>query len=255
LELNPGVPFSLSDQSQTSIDTQNEGRQLSSYSFPIVRGMAALVFFALVVYVLVRVFALMDKKLFVQLILVSLALILVGSILPSLPQGQAPSFPNLAPERKVVPTSEVAAPIGEPPQMLIRFVVIGLIVGFVLLVIYLFWRSGGSHRSRGELLKEAEEAALALQSGLDLRSVIMRCYYQMSEILKEEKGVERSDDMTPQEFQSLLINRGLPAEPVRRLTSIFQKMRYSGQAASHQDEVDASNSLYQLIKYFGEIKD
>jgi hypothetical protein len=55
--------------------------------------------------------------------------------------------------------------------------------------------------------------------------------------------------MTVREFEGLLASLGFPYSPVRQLTYLFEKVRYGGEKMNEIEEMDASQSLNQIIDY------
>jgi len=117
-------------------------------------------------------------------------------------------------------------------------------IGFLLLasvaaVIWLVWkRTRPQTFTLQRLSKEAEIALHTIQTGGDLRSTILRCYAEMCHILNENKGIVRQDAMTPREFEGRLLQAGLPEEPVRQLTRLFESVRYgAAQPDSRQEHL------------------
>jgi hypothetical protein len=142
-----------------------------------------------------------------------------------------------------------APPIGFPPAGLIRLVWIGLAVGIVLLGIWArHWRI---HQTRAAnlLTLEAERAMQALQTGLDLKSVIVQCYRQMSWKLQKENGIELSDTMTAREFEGLLDVKGFPHAPVHQLTRLFEVARYGVRQLDASDEREAFYCLNAIVQH------
>ena len=100
-----------------------------------------------------------------------------------------------------------------------------------------------------ELAEQAEDAAEAIRAGADLRDTVMLCYYRMSETLKEQRGIWRERDMTPREFETYLSRSGIPAKHVRRLTRLFEKVRYGAKTIGAEDERQALSSLGAIVEY------
>jgi len=100
-----------------------------------------------------------------------------------------------------------------------------------------------------ELAEQAEDAAEAIRAGADLRDTVMLCYYRMSETLQEQRGIWRERAMTPREFETYLARSGIPAEHVRRLTRLFEKVRYGAKTIEAEDERQALSSLGAIVEY------
>ncbi len=77
-----------------------------------------------------------------------------------------------------------------------------------------------------ELAEKAEEAREEIEAGGDLRHTVIRCYVEMSRIVRESRGVQRERGATPHEFEEQLRRAGLPGEPVHDLTQLFEEVRY-----------------------------
>ena len=99
------------------------------------------------------------------------------------------------------------------------------------------------------LADEAQAALTSLSEGDSLENDIVSCYVQMSRILRDARGIERSRAMTPAEFQTELVRRGLPAEPVSQLTQLFEQVRYGRQAAGEAEQKRAAESLAAVVAY------
>ena len=86
----------------------------------------------------------------------------------------------------------------------------------------------------------------------DSTDVIMDCYYRMSDIVFEKKNMDRSASMTPSEFASQLENAGLPSDAVRRLTRLFESVRYGGRKSDSVSVNEAVACLTTILHYCGE---
>ncbi len=89
----------------------------------------------------------------------------------------------------------------------------------------------------------AQQAADELRAGSNVEGTVQRCYLEMCDVLQRERGVARSVATTPSEFQSMLMERDVPADAVQVLTSLFEKIRYGGGSASPDDQQRAIESL------------
>ncbi|MBT3314027.1 MAG: DUF4129 domain-containing protein [Anaerolineae bacterium] len=85
-----------------------------------------------------------------------------------------------------------------------------------------------------------------LSEGQEWEDVIINAYMQMSEIARDRRGVLRQQAMTPSEFMSRLEFAGLPPDPIRRLTRLFEKVRYSGKRAA-ENEIDEARACLKAI--------
>jgi hypothetical protein len=99
-----------------------------------------------------------------------------------------------------------------------------------------------------ELAEEAQSALDALQAGADFRNTIIRCYRDMSEALRTQRGIRREEAMTPREFEARLTRHGLPDAPVRQLTRLFELARYGAAMPGELEEDQAITSLSAIIE-------
>jgi hypothetical protein len=139
-------------------------------------------------------------------------------------------------------------PLGPLPPGLIWLVWLGLAAGLTGLGLWLALRPPA--KSSSDRLKlEAERALQALKTGLDLRNVILRCYWQMAQVLQQEQGLEKEAAMTVREFERLLEDRGVPPTPVHQLTQLFEAARYGRRPSSPDDERQAVDCLTAIVHY------
>ena len=87
-----------------------------------------------------------------------------------------------------------------------------------------------------------------MRSGVNLRNVILRCYVEMGRTVDEWRGVQRTQDMTPREFETSLTAIGLPQKPVSDLTRLFETVRYGTNEPSKEEEETAESSLTAIIQ-------
>lgn len=214
---------------------------------PFIQGAAAFIFIVLLFFLAINLISAVGYK---RILKSAVALAISLAILVILPRID---FPELNPAAvEPIATAEApvfeypTTPLGDPPESLIWIVIIVLGVAAAGLLLWFFLRRR-KPEPLNRLLQEAENAMNALQNGVDLRNVIVRCYIQMCDALQEERGIERGIAVTPHEFIELLLAKGLPGEPVRLLTRLFETVRYGNQTVSMQDEQDALESLSAIV--------
>jgi hypothetical protein len=149
----------------------------------------------------------------------------------------------------VVPT---LAPIPGPSEtaiVLISVILSLVMVSIIGVALWFLWRRSKPDLSPNRLIaRQAQSALDALQAGGDLKNTIIRCYYQMSAVINQQRGIQRSQAMTPHEFEQYLASNGLPGEPVRQLTHLFEEVRYGDLPAGASEEQVALNSLTAIIE-------
>lgn len=200
----------------------------------------ALGFIALLVLLVFSLFRKADLKKLLRLLgglaAVVLLMFLVGFLRLPAPPEAAFSEEEVA---RAAPAQALAiAPIGDPPAGLAELVLAALIVGAVALGGWLVY-SALRKRPEDALAREAAAALKAIDEGGDLRDVILNCYLQMTRAVKAGRGLEREETMTPREFEEVLRARGVPDEPIRQLTGLFEMARYSRRTPDRQDEAAA----------------
>jgi hypothetical protein len=177
------------------------------------------------------------------LALMTVLAVLLNRLGDSAAQSQAQS-----PETFVVPppSNYNIAPIGEAPAGF-AWVVMGLVLLLALAgITWLIVRTLRSQQPGKRLAGEAEAALRAIEDGQDLQDVILRSYQQMAALVSRERGLEREDSTTPREFEEVLIAGGLPSEPVRGLTRLFEKVRYGGRPGDAEDKRTAQACFTKL---------
>lgn len=128
------------------------------------------------------------------------------------------------------------------------------LAGFLLLVLlaalaWYFWRRRQGSFSISERIGFEAAAALdELRSGGDFRSVILRCYAEMCQVLIQQRGIKREQGVTPREFETSLMLAGMPPQPVRKLTSLFERVRYGSESAAPEEEQEALSALEDIAE-------
>jgi hypothetical protein len=146
----------------------------------------------------------------------------------------------------------------EDPPDLIDWVSAATTAGIIVIAavgIVLLWRNREKFLNRKpplEIISDEAEATLAeIRAGANLRDAVMQCYYDMSQALKKGRGLERQEGMTPREFEEVLERAGIPDRSVRRLTRLFEMVRYGGQIASERDKLEAIDCLQAIVQAAG----
>jgi hypothetical protein len=246
LVFKPGLPIPSFVEGQvvlSPVEGGPPGMSMSSIAGIVVLIVLAVSFLALVIWALKGVhwkrllpsaFSLIWK-----LAIVAGIILLVISLLPRNP-GVMPGVP-MPPPKPVI-----AAPLGTVPPFLIWAAAIMLAAVIIFLTVRMLASRRAPDPRTWEL--EVEQARQALLDGQDLREVIIRCYRRMCEALQEERGIERETSMTTGEFERVLAEKGLPREPVGRLTRLFETARYSPWQPAPGDERSAIQCLEAILE-------
>ena len=91
-----------------------------------------------------------------------------------------------------------------------------------------------------------------LRSGRESSDVIINCYLRMSDVVADKRHLQREIAMTPQEFALRLERAGLPGDAVRRLTRLFEMVRYGDRKSAPKDITEAVSCLNTILHYCGE---
>lgn len=244
LQFQPGLPIPGAESNETS-STGTAGSNPSADEFHWVLQLSlALGFTALVI---VLVVSLVKKANYKKIIPVAAGLLillclflLVDQIQFSTPQYSSAPVQGIATQPSV--TYEIA-PIGQPPAELFQVVMVILIIGAAVLIFWLLYQVLRRQKREDRVASEAGAALKAIESGVDLRNVIIRSYMQMLSIAEEEQGIVRVDSATPREFERVMTARGIPQVPLHQLTGLFEKVRYGSKPTDLQDEQSAIECL------------
>ncbi|MBW2624277.1 MAG: DUF4129 domain-containing protein, partial [Deltaproteobacteria bacterium] len=138
--------------------------------------------------------------------------------------------------------------IPDPPQWLV-LIASFLISAFILGVGIFIWRRlRGQSSPLEQVAEEARKTIDEIRSGLDLKEGIFRCYYEMTRVLSEERGLKRRRAMTTREFEKQLEEAGLPGGHVKRLTRLFEQVRYGSQHLGEREEREALDCLTAIVE-------
>jgi len=153
-----------------------------------------------------------------------------------------------APEVVVTPPPYVPPVI---PPWLIYLVSLLVVLFFAGIGFWLYRFFRPPKHQLQNLARAARSALKDLSAGRDWDDTVIQCYARMSDALGRERGLHRQQGMTPQEFASRLEQAGLPSDPVRRLTRLFEKARYGGRKSSREDVNEAVVCLTAILHAVG----
>jgi flagellar biogenesis protein FliO len=140
-------------------------------------------------------------------------------------------------------TSEQSTLTVDPPDEWFLVVKLALATGACLVCAWLVYRIVRAVRQEDAIAREASAALKAIEQGIDFRNVIISAYLRMLQIVKEERGIEREESVTPREFEGLLAERGVAVTPIRQITRLFEQARYSTRPPDPADEQAAIDCL------------
>lgn len=195
------------------------------------------------------------KRLFMTLIFVLLVLFIADRYRDRL-QEQPLEMPTVEGmegllEAGPAPIPEPPPFVTDPPIWLTWAVEVAVALAFFILLWYLWKRLRPKPDPQSLLVDEAANALAELEAGGDLRDVVLRCYIQMTAVLKENHRVERRHAMTPREFESQLAAAGLGDEHIHQLTRLFESVRYGTQSGTGKAAQEASDCLQAIVQTYG----
>jgi hypothetical protein len=169
-----------------------------------------------------------------------------------LDRGQEIQFPGMSSPPEPLSPAPTAEFVADPSRWLVLAASLALavlLVASLVGVAWFFWRR--RRRPASPLGQLARDALQALEAGADLKNTVIRCYFQMARVLDEQRGIRRQQSMTPREFERRLEEAGLPGEPVRQLTRLFEEVRYGTMVPGEREERQAIASLRAIVEACG----
>jgi hypothetical protein len=251
LHFQPGVPFSLGNP-PPEISQENPastGGDLSA----IIRGIAAVMTLLLAVYIIIHLLTPEGRKRLLSDVLALGFLFLVLTLLPhnnQLPTAATQPAPAPQQQPQALPTTPIASIISNPPTWIdfVAIVILGILSAvLVVLIVGMPRRTKRRVTARERLAQHAESAVESLHQGGNLRNVVMQCYVDMENVVHEQRNIQRDQAMTVQEFESQLIEQGLPVEAVSRLTRLFEQVRYGTGVPGEAEEKEPMESLSAIV--------
>lgn len=264
LKMLPGRPFPLQWQQPPPGESAPFG---NGYWFLVlIRGFLILCLISVLFYVFINLLTTEGRKRLLKNLIQMAALVLVVYLLLSLlesatkrnPQQQQEEQPGVGqlgalPTAEGLPATPAQASTNASPWLDVG-ICLGLAFVLAILITFLAW---GIYKASREatghtitrLADEAQEAIDALYAGGNIRDTVIRCYIQMTQVLAEERNLRREDAMTPHEFEQILLTRlKLPETPVRRLTGLFEAVRYGDYQPGKREEMEAIDSLSAIAE-------
>lgn len=132
---------------------------------------------------------------------------------------------------------------------------IAILLVIVARKVHAAWKEMNASEAEPSIKKIAGIARSSLReisSGRDSTDVIINCYLRMSAVVADKRNLNRSVAMTPNEFAGRLEQAGFPGDAVRRLTRLFEKVRYGGHRTDSSAVNEAVACLTTILHYCGE---
>jgi hypothetical protein len=135
-----------------------------------------------------------------------------------------------------------------PPNWLVflsSFLLSAIILGVMLFLWHRFRRRA---HPLDLVAREAKKALDTINAGGDLKEGVVRYYCEMVRVVSKEKGLKRQHAMTTREFEKYLESMGLPVTHIRRLTRLFEKVRYGTRNLSKDEDNEAVSCLWAIVQ-------
>jgi hypothetical protein len=252
LSFRPGRSFILND------DTPDPGSGALAVRFGelgyLRLALAAIVLVVLVYFVLTLIFSARLRRQLLQRIMQVLVVVLLFYLIVSRLIGTPEPLPppqlgDARPPQMQAPTGEPLPPfVAQPPQWLVALVSLAL-AALLIAGIWYVWRR--SRPVASPVTELAQAAIESIQAGGDVQGIVLRCYLEMSEVLGQQRGIERGRAMTPREFAQHLAAAGVRDQHIQQLTRLFESARYGAQPPSAGDEHAAVECLTAIVQAYG----
>ncbi len=259
LVLTPGQPFSLEQpQEVPGAAGLAPGGSLLLLVF---RGFLALMVIFLPIYVIYSLTNKEGRKRLLGNVLLLVLLLLLADYLERNPlspgeQEQAAEV-AIGQSNNLLGQSDLPPSVFTPnPPTWLTPVIILIASALVMVVVFsVIWyfrqRAKPTDLALERLAETAQDTIDSLQSGGDFEVSVIRCYQEMSRVVKTEKGIARETTMTAREFEDRLVSKGLPQDAVQTLTRLFERVRYGGKAAGSGEIDTALTCLTDIVKACG----
>jgi hypothetical protein len=260
LELLPGHTFPFRDVLETIIDLP--GTPLGAAPLPGLLWGTLITLFWILLLIWIITFILRPqarkhllRRMMTYLMIFLLIYILTHTIQPLTPWAEPVAPAEMTLEESPNSLGDSLQPpgfIANPPQWLVLIISVSLIASLLGLIWFFGRRFPRLAESPLEQLAlEAHYALEELRAGSDLKDTIKGCYREMSRILSEQQGLQRSKAMTPREFEQYLSQSGLRDEHIRQLTRLFEGVRYGAKAPEEREEREAIACLTAIVQVYG----
>jgi hypothetical protein len=249
LEFKQAVPFRV--ESEVGGETINVGR----WEFPLEKVFFYSFAFLIVLSIVALIFMppKLRRRVLLLLAVLGAGLLLYGymtnfgrRIEPLRTPEDQPSFGVLpeelyTPEPTVIPAEFTSPPVASWISYAVALAVtlaLALVAWFLLI------------RRRQQPLPTMEEIAQSavddLQAGRDWGRTVEGAYLRMVDTVYRQRELKRSAHITPAEFAVILETTGLPVSAVRRLTALFERVRYGGKRSTQKDIEEAVACLTEI---------
>jgi hypothetical protein len=142
--------------------------------------------------------------------------------------------------------------VQNPPEWL--FITVNVVLLFILLgaAFFLWRRFRPKSDAQAVVVREVKQAISNLDSGLELKDVVMTCYAKMCQGIQDSQQIRRHRAMTPREFEVHLSNAGISSAHIGELTRLFEGVRYGAKSSNPATENEARICLQSILEAYGD---
>jgi hypothetical protein len=162
--------------------------------------------------------------------------------------GQAGDLANAQPMPEFQPP-EISSALSYVVSL--AFALVSILVIWALYKGWQRYNFLNSKKPLDEIAHIARTSLNDLTAGRDSSDVIIKCYLRMSDVVADKRRLQREPAVTPQEFALRLERAGLPGDAVRRLTRLFEAVRYGDRKSAPKDVTEAVSCLNTILRYCG----
>ncbi|MBT7087757.1 DUF4129 domain-containing protein, partial [bacterium] len=242
LILESGQKYVFSNQKKTSvplsvISTRDFGQPLSEIPIWIVLILGGLI----LLVSFIRLIKEISWKAIAWIILFSgFFSIIIAFLKPFFIENRFITIPTVSIYQKI-PIIDPQFNIVLPLWLIVLLTSLGMVI-----ILIIFWvliklkkDQGGQKEPFFLIALDAEETANTLLNGGEYRVSIIHCYQKMCKTIAIYLNHDRDKSITAREFITFLEEFGLNSEYIHRLTSLFEKARYSESEPMQSEKVEA----------------
>lgn len=250
LEFLPGKPFRIGFESEGTAGEAMAGRDdfaLTLFRILLVGYLACIpiVFFLISPQKRKRVLLFLLSLFFIFAFLDRITVYLINVMRDALqlPTGMLISLPGLDSGGSIIQFTPSA------PQWITVIVSTGVALLIVITIFFIVRRFFILRSPLADPVRNAAQDALeALRQGTDFKETVVNCYREMGRVLITKRGITRTKDMTPREFETSLLPTSLPHEALSQLTRLFEEIRYGNKTPGEKENQKAIRCLRAIIK-------
>ena len=85
-----------------------------------------------------------------------------------------------------------------------------------------------------------------------MKDTVMNCYLKMTQLMSDQRHIQREQAMTPREFENHLAQIGYSDDHIRNLTRLFESVRYGANIPTEREEREAVACLSAIAAAYGQ---